>query len=111
MVEQARNSLLAMGLEVFSPYHDVGLGIANDVVAKDLEALDRSDIVFALVDGLDTGTVFEIGYARARGIPVVVYSERHQGGEDLKMMEGTGCILCNDYTTSVYTALWEAVQR
>ncbi len=111
LVEQARENLVGMGLEVFSPYHDVGLGSADDVVAKDLEALDRSDLVFALVDGLDPGTVFEIGHARSRGIPVVIYSERHQGGEDLKMMEGTGCILCNDYTTSIYTALWEAVQR
>lgn len=110
MVEEARDSLRGMGLEVFSPYHDVGLGSASDVVATDLEALDACDLVFALVDGLDAGTIFEIGHARSRGIPVVIYSERHQGGESLKMMEGTGCILCCDYTTAIYTALWEAVQ-
>lgn len=110
MVEQARTSLAAMGLKVFSPYHDIGLGSANDVVTKDLEGLDTSHIVFAIADGLDAGTIFEVGHARARGKPVVVYSERHQGGEDLKMMEGTGCILCKDYTTAIYTALWEAVQ-
>lgn len=110
MVEQARDSLLGVGLQVFSPYHDIGLGSANDVVAKDLEAIDSCDLVFALVDGLDPGTVFEIGYARARGIPVVIYSERHHGAEDLKMMEGTDCIVCKDYTTAIYTALWEAVR-
>lgn len=110
MVEQARSSLTDMGLNVLSPYHDIGLGTANDVVTKDLEALDASHIVFAIADGLDPGTVFEIGHARARNIPVVVYSERHQRSESLKMMEGTGCILCDDYTTAVYTALWEAVQ-
>ncbi len=110
MIEQARSSLHEMGLTVFSPYHDIGLGSANDVVVKDLEALDESHIVFAVCDGLDAGTIFEIGHARSRKIPVVVYSERHHGGESLKMMEGTGCILCKDYTTAIYTALWEAVQ-
>lgn len=110
MVEQARETLVGMGLHVFSPYHDVGLGSASDVVAKDLEALDACDLVFALVDGLDPGTIFEVGYARSKGIPVVIYSERHQAGESLKMMEGTSCKLCTDYTTSIYTALWEAVQ-
>lgn len=110
MVEQARASLQEMGLKVFSPYHDIGLGSAHDVVVKDLEALDNSHIVFAICDGLDAGTIFEIGHARSRNIPVVVYSERHHGGESLKMMEGTGCILCEDYTTAIYSALWEAVQ-
>jgi nucleoside 2-deoxyribosyltransferase len=110
MVEQARSSLREMGLKVFSPYHDIGLGSANDVVARDLEALDESHIVFAICDGLDAGTIFEIGHARSRNIPVVVYSERHDGGESLKMMEGTGCVLCQDYTTAIYSALWEAVQ-
>ena len=110
MVEQARSSLQEMGLKVFSPYHDIGLGSANDVVAKDLEALDDSHIVFATCDGLDAGTIFEVGHARSRKIPVVVYSERHHGSESLKMMEGTGCVLCKDYTTAIYSALWEAVQ-
>jgi nucleoside 2-deoxyribosyltransferase len=111
MIEQARASLREMGLKVFSPYHDIGLGSANDVVQKDLQALDESQIVFAICDGLDPGTIFEIGHARSRGIPVVVYSERHLDGESLKMMEGTGCVLCKDYTTAIYNALWEAVQR
>lgn len=109
MVEQARGHLREMGLKVFSPYHDVGLGSAEDVVGKDLEAIHASDLVFAITDGLDTGTIYEIGYARALGKPVVVYSERHRG-ENLKMMEGSDCILCADYTTAIYCALWEAVK-
>jgi nucleoside 2-deoxyribosyltransferase len=109
MVEQARSNLLEMGLQVFSPYHDVGLGAAEEVVSKDLEAIHDCDVVIALTDGLDAGTVYEIGYARALNKPVVVYSERHVG-ESLKMMEGSGCILCNNYTTALYSALWEAVR-
>ena len=109
MVDEATSNLAEMGLKVFSPFHDIGLGSAEDVVAKDLEAIHASHILFAITDGLDAGTIFEIGYARALGKPVVVYSERHQG-ENLKMMEGSGCVLCSDYTTAVYSALWEAAR-
>ncbi|WP_382161560.1 PfkB family carbohydrate kinase [Hydrogenophaga sp. ANAO-22] len=109
MVEQAQANLQDLGLKVFSPYHDVGLGSADDVVAKDLAAIVESDIVFAITDGLDAGTVYEIGYARALGKPVVVYSER-QHSEHLKMMEGSDCTICTDYTTALYSTLWEAVK-
>ena len=109
MVQQALHNLQQMGLSVFSPYHDVGLGCARDVVCKDLDGIKESDIIFAITDGLDAGTIYEIGYARALGKPVVVYSERHKG-ESLKMMEGSDCIICSDYTSAIYRTLWEAVQ-
>jgi len=109
MVQQARANLRELGLRVFSPYHDIGLGSAADVVEKDLEAIHNSDLVLALTDGLDSGTIYEIGYARALDKPVVVYSERHKD-ESLKMMEGSGCIICTDYTTALYSTLWEAVK-
>lgn len=109
MVQQARTNLLDMGLHVFSPYHDIGLGSAEDVVIRDLEGIRESDLVLAVTDGLDAGTIFEIGYARALNKPVIVYSERHKG-ESLKMMEGSGCTICVDYTTALYSALWEAVK-
>lgn len=109
MVEQARDHLSSMGLRVFSPYHDIGLGAADDVVEKDLIAIRESDVVFAIVDGLDPGTIYEVGYARAIGKPVVVFCERHQG-EGTKMMEGSGCIMCDDYSTAIYHAQWEAVE-
>lgn len=109
MVEQSQANLRNLGLRVFSPYHDIGLGSAEDVVAQDLDAIVASDIVFAITDGLDAGTVYEIGYARALGKPVVVYSER-EGAEHLKMMEGSGCTICTDYTTALYSTLWEAVK-
>lgn len=109
MVEQARASLKGMGLRVFSPYHDIGLGSAADVVVKDLEGIEEADLVLAITDGLDAGTIYEIGYARALNKPVIVYSERHKG-ESLKMMEGSGCVICTDYTTALYSTLWEAVK-
>jgi len=109
MVQQTRATLRNLGLRVFSPYHDIGLGCAEDVVGKDLEAIQTADLILAITDGLDSGTIYEIGYARALNKPVIVYSERHIG-ESLKMMEGSGCMICGDYTTALYTTLWEAVR-
>ncbi len=109
MIEQARNNLRDLGLQVFSPYHDVGHGSADDVVQQDLEGIDNSDLVFAIGDGLDSGTMYEIGYARSRGKPVIMYSE-NESEEDKKMMEGSGCILCSDYVTAIYQTLWTAVE-
>lgn len=108
LIEQARSNLQQFGLRVFSPYHDVGYGRAEDVVEADLIALRDSDIIFAIGDGLDSGTIFEVGYARARGTPVVVYSE-NEGREDLKMMEGSGCELSSDYVSAIYRTLWTAI--
>src|SRR6218665_132613 len=91
----------------FSPYHDVGLGSAEDVVSVDLEAVERTDLVFAICDGLDSGTIYEIGFARALDKPVVVYCE-NEGEENLKMMAGSECCLVTDYVSAIYETLWLA---
>jgi len=110
LVEQAQRNLSDLGLDVFSPYHRVGHGTADEVVEKDLDAIRQADIVFAIGDALDSGTIYEVGYARARGIPVVFYAENESEG-DLKMMEGSGCILSADYVTAIYKTLWVAAQK
>lgn len=108
IVEHARADLTAMGLKVFSPYHDVGHGSAEDVVLQDLKGIDEADMVFAIADGLDSGTIYEIGYARAKGKPVMMYCE-NESAEDKKMMQGSECAICNDYVSAVYQALWMAI--
>jgi hypothetical protein len=107
IVEQARTNLREMGLNVFSPYHDVGHGSAEDVVELDLKAIKECDVVFAIGDGLDAGTIYEVGYARSIDKPVIFYSE-NESDEDKKMMLGSGCILCTDYVTAIYKTLWVA---
>ena len=72
---------------------------------QDVEAIRRSAAVFALVDNLDPGTLFEIGYARALGIPVVAFVQK-EGEEAMKMLEGTGCDLSRDFVTAVYKTAW-----
>lgn len=108
LIEQARSSLMGMGLAVFSPYHDVGRGSAEDVVDKDLQGIQETSLVLALVDGLDSGTIYEIGYARAINHPVIVYSES-ESQENLKMMEGSGCVIVDDFVSAIYHTVWEAV--
>lgn len=110
LVEQARTNLREMGLAVFSPYHDVGRGSAEDVVELDLKAIHECDLLFAIGDGMDPGTVYEVGYARALGKPVVWYSE-NESAEDKKMMQGSGCMLVDDYVSAIYQALWAAAEQ
>lgn len=110
LIEQARNSLLGMRLKVFSPLHEIGIGKAEDVVPKDIEAIENSAIVFAVVDGLDSGTLFEIGYAIKKGIPVIAYVE-NESSESIKMLQGTNCILEKDLTTAVYKCFWKLAEN
>lgn len=106
-IAECRNLLTAMGVHVFSPFHDVGEGKAEEVAPKDIVALNDCDCVFAIVDGLDSGTLFEIGYAVAQGKRVVAYVENETEGA-LKMLTGTGCDVEKDFTTAIYKTCWYA---
>ncbi|HET9342853.1 MAG TPA: PfkB family carbohydrate kinase [Candidatus Eremiobacteraceae bacterium] len=85
MVSEVRRWLMGSGLEVKSPLHDVGRG-GDEVAAKDLAMLDECDRVFAILDNIDPGTVYEIGYAQKAGIPVVgVYTAGKPGDRSSRL--------------------------
>jgi nucleoside 2-deoxyribosyltransferase len=107
LIDEARMALQGMGLKVFSPLHDIGLGGAHDVAPQDLEGLKHSRAVLALVDGLDAGTIFEVGYARSLEKPVVALTEC-TAEEPLKMISGSGCNVVRDFVTAVHHAAWSA---
>lgn len=107
LVDEARSALQGLGLKVFSPYHDVGIGKGKDVAPQDIEALERSRAVFALIDGVDAGTIFEAGYARAHGKPVVAFTQSTPD-EPLKMISGTGCEVVIDFVSAIYRVAWAA---
>lgn len=109
LIEEARNNLISKSFKVFSPLHDVGRGVAEDVVPADIQGIHDSDIVFAILDGLDSGTVFEVGYAIALGKKVVVYVV-DETEEDLKMLEGTGCYIVRDFVSAIYKTKWLALE-
>lgn len=110
LIEEARDGLMQQGMDVFSPYHDVGIGPAEEVAPKDIAGLDQSDAVFAIVDGFDAGTLFEVGYARSKGIPVIAFVQ-NASPEPLKMLVGTGCEQVSDFVTAVYHTTWAALER
>jgi nucleoside 2-deoxyribosyltransferase len=107
LVEEALASIENLGGSVFSPLHDVGFGTANDVAAKDLAGLRSCTAVLALIDGGDPGTLFEVGYARNRNMPVVAFGEKVTE-TDLTMLIGSGCEVVHDFTTAIYRAIWAA---
>lgn len=108
-ISECRNLLKAMGVQVFSPYHDVGEGKAEYVAPKDIGYLKDCSCMFAIVDGLDSGTLFEVGYAVSLGKKVVAYVENETEGA-LKMLAGTGCDIEKDFTTAMYKTCWYAAE-
>ena len=110
LIEEIRNNLMGYNIEIFSPFHNIGRGLASEVVHRDIEGINQSKVMLAALDGLDSGTIFEIGYARAKNIPVVIYVE-NESEEDLKMMEGTGCDIESNYTTAIYKTIWYALEN
>lgn len=105
LIQECREKLTEFGNRVFSPYHDIGIGDPHQVVPKDLAAIERADVLFAILSGLDPGTLFEIGYAKALGKKVVVLAE-NIGHHDLTMLIGTDCEITADFATAVYKASW-----
>ena len=69
------------GYEVFLPQEDSADNLKSrekldnaTLFKKNVEGIDKSDLVVAILDGgsdVDSGTAWEIGYAWARGIPIV----------------------------------------
>lgn len=116
-ISEIRRCLDDHGVRTFSPYHQVGLVPKGSDVERlrsiaeaDIAGLVRCSAVFAIVDGLDAGTLFEIGYAVAKGIPVIAFSQCTRR-EDLLMVEGSPhCRIFNDLPTAVYHAAWTALE-
>lgn len=107
LIEQAFEGLESQNLSVFSPLHHVGRGSADDIYERDIKGVRECDIVFACVDGLDSGTLYEIGFARSLNKPVVAYVE-NETRESLKMLEGSGCLIEKDFATAIYRTNWVA---
>jgi hypothetical protein len=107
LVELVNDALLGLGGEVFSPFHEVGVG-EDEVALADIEGLRHCTALLALLDDSDAGSVFEAGWANRDGLPILVYTE-HPEREDLKMFRGTGAEVHTDLPTAVYRALWASM--
>lgn len=105
VVAEVYRVLKEFGLPVFSPFHDVGLGSSSEIVAQDLAGLKACSMLLALADGCDPGAFFEIGFAQANGIGVVVLAE-NTPPDKLTMPQGTGAVVLHDLAAALYACCW-----
>ena len=106
LIEECKSSLENLGAQVFSPIHDVGPASRNqDVAEADLRGLEACNVVFAVIDSEDPGTIFEVGYAHRMKKPVVCLAERLPEFKKT-MFTGTGCLLFDDLSTALYQTMW-----
>lgn len=109
LIEEAKYQLQKFGAKVFSPLHDVGYGEPNFVTQADLKGIDEADILYAVLDDYDPGTIFEIGYAIAKQKPVVIFIE-NKVVINMTLFEGSGCVIEHDFATSIYKTIWEVAK-
>lgn len=92
VLNRAIKILRGKGLDVFVPMEhqhthlEFGSMEWREATFKsDVDAIDESDIVVALLDGnyTDSGTCWEIGYAFCNKKPVIVFSEN---GKEINLM-------------------------
>ena len=109
-INDARDILRSLDVDVFSPIHDVGVGIDTEVAEADLAKLQESDLIFAIVSGGDPGTLFEVGYGTQIPKPVVAFYQNARPS-DLTMLTGSGCHVHNDLGAAIYDAIWRCMSQ
>lgn len=112
IINEIRNILIDFGNDVFSPFHDVGIlgskkldSESVNIAKQDLNALSKCDTILAIVSGLDAGTLFEVGFAKAINKRVIILAQ-NVDENDLTMLIGTKCEITRDLSTAIYMASW-----
>lgn len=103
IVNEALQAFSSFRQQVFSPFHTLGICDDTEAAKKDLDAINSCDLVFAILNNLDPGTLFEIGYARSLNKEVIIYSETISE-RDLFMLNGSDCKIFDDFSTAIYLA-------
>lgn len=110
--ERLKAKLRDLGFEVFSPKEayfckpDEGDEVRQMVFDGNCKAIQECDILFAVTDGKDMGTIWEAGYAN--GINSVVYPSKRkiiayycetltEGGKFNLMLAQSGDIIITDF--------------
>ena len=106
-IDEVRRCLKEQGFDVFSPYHAFGLGRKSKIAQASLESIQTCDLVFAILDGYDPNTVYEVGYARALGKPVVAFSASKSDNLNERILfEDDGFQVLEDLPTAIYACAW-----
>lgn len=71
-MKKIKNLLVQLGNDVISPI-DIGFEKkgSEEIFKKDLEEITKRDILVAILDGLDAGTMCEIGYAKRKAKKII----------------------------------------
>jgi nucleoside 2-deoxyribosyltransferase len=98
-VAHVEQVLRMKGMYVFSPRENQLEGVEymsqpwrDAVFANDVTNIHKADLVVAVYDGKDEGTMWELGYAYANRIPFVVFNEK-DGDLNLMVTESMQAIL------------------
>lgn len=78
------------------------------VVETDLKGLSECKAVFAILDGCDPGTVFEIGWAVRHSIPVIVLSQNPKPADQTMIRGSKNCLITDDFASAIYRVAWAA---
>lgn len=105
LIDKIRDAFLVFGVKVFSPFHDIGFGVDDSIVTKDIEGINRSDVVFCVLDNLDSGTLIEVGYSLAKEKKVIGY-HRTCTDSNLLMLKLGDIKVFQNLTTAIYQAIW-----
>jgi nucleoside 2-deoxyribosyltransferase len=98
-VEQVKSTLSMMGWAYFSP-KDANLWKPGDDAIKVLngntDAINACDALVVITDDKDTGTMFEAGYAHAKGMPIIYVWFTRTPGQKFNVMLGvSGAVTYN----------------
>lgn len=105
LVDKIRYALLSFGVKVFSPFHDIGLGEAISIAKKDIEGIKNSDVIFAVLDNLDSGTLVESGFSMAYNKKIIGY-HRTCDEKNLLMLKPGDFTTNSNLTTALYQTIW-----
>lgn len=100
--DEARKEILrtlnAYQYEFFSPKEDnlakpcMGQTTLTSIFKINLEEIDNADMVVASTVGKDMGTIFECGYAYAKGIPIIYYAPGLEGPFNLMLAKSAHAV-------------------
>ena len=105
LMKKVLNILRGNGYEVYAPFEN-GVVVPDDtaefakmIFDSNVKAIDESEMVLAITDGKDMGTIWEAGYAYGKGIPVVYYAETLGDNPFNIMLSGSGIGVYKDSET------------
>jgi nucleoside 2-deoxyribosyltransferase len=85
-VDKLAALLEKIGLKVYNPKEEGGIlgetapwEKASEIFEEDCRGIRGSEIILAIIDDFDPGTIWEMGYAHALGKPIITISNHGYG--------------------------------